>query len=286
MNGAIIITGASAGFGAATAIRIARLGYPLVLTARRENELQMVGEKVRSVGGQVTCIAGDITDVATRQRVVDAAKAFGRIHALLNNAGFGQPGPVALVGEAEYRRQMEVNVYAPVEMIRLVAPIMRYQGAGRVVNVSSAAGRMTVPMMGWYCASKHALESLTEALRSEVRAFGIHVSLIEPGPVATEFASAATKAADTVGGDREAYKEHIEAFTATYTGDDPLRGRAHPDATVGVIVHALTARCPRFIYRTTALGKFALVAGWLLPRSWYERVIARVYGMPGRAKKS
>ncbi|NJN14622.1 MAG: SDR family NAD(P)-dependent oxidoreductase, partial [Planctomycetes bacterium] len=116
----------------------------------------------------------------TRRALVEACA--GRCDILVNNAGYGEPGPVELVKDEDARRQMELNLFAPVALIREVLPLMRAQRFGRIVNVSSVAGRLGYPLFGWYCASKHALEGLSDALRLEVAPWGIGVSLIEPGP--------------------------------------------------------------------------------------------------------
>src|SRR5262245_5889758 len=175
-----LVTGASAGIGLATARLLAREGARVVLNARRAEKLDAVARETKGVA-----VAGDITDPAVRARLLEACGP--RIDILVNNAGYGEAGPVETIGEAEARRQFEVNFFAPAALIQAVMPRMRAQRSGRIVNISSVAGRIGYPLFGWYCASKHALEGLTDALRLEARPWGIHVSLVEPGPVETEF---------------------------------------------------------------------------------------------------
>src|SRR5439155_23686294 len=119
-----------------------------------------------------------------------AVEEVGALHALVNNAGFAQSGAVEDVSSDLVRKQLETNVVAPMRLARLVLPGMRERGEGRIVNISSIAGRLSIPLMGWYAASKHALEAVTDALRVEVEADGVRVALVEPGMFATQVWSA------------------------------------------------------------------------------------------------
>ena len=149
MNGAVIVTGASAGIGAEAAILLGAQKRKLVLTARRSEALNEVAGKIRKAGGEATCVVGDICEKDTRDKVVQAALEAGGVEALVNNAGYGQPGPLELIDEKYSRRQFDVNVFALMEMTRAVLPHMRKARKGRIVNVASIVGRVTVPMMGW-----------------------------------------------------------------------------------------------------------------------------------------
>ena len=134
----------------------------------------------------------DVDDARSCAAGVEEAEALtGGLYALVNNAGFARSGAVEDITDEQVRAQLETNVVAPVRLARLVLPAMRSRGSGRIVNVSSIAGRLSTPLMGWYCASKHALEAVTDALRMEVDGDGVKVSLVEPGMFATEVWSAA-----------------------------------------------------------------------------------------------
>jgi NAD(P)-dependent dehydrogenase (short-subunit alcohol dehydrogenase family) len=183
----VVVTGANSGIGLATALELAAAGYDVIGTVRS-------AEKARALQRE----AGD-RDVAIRTVQLDVADAestrdgFAEIDvmtgggpwAVVNNAGFAQAGAVEDVGDDAVRDQLETNLVAPARIARLVLPGMRSRGEGRIVNVSSIAGRMSLPLMGWYCASKHGLEAMTDALRMEVAPDGISVVLVEPGSFGT-----------------------------------------------------------------------------------------------------
>ena len=277
-NPSIIITGASVGIGAATATALAKRGHPLILSARRSEELEAVAADVRKAGGQATTVIGDICDPVTRAAIVREGLANGGIYGLVNNAGFGQAGPVELVGEAAAKRQFEVNIFALMELTRLALPHMRAHKTGRIVNVSSVLGRVSRPMYGWYCASKFALEALSDALREEVYPFGIRVSIVQPGPIETEFGQAAGVAMDNLeAAAKPAYAAHLAGMARR--GERRHKGVA-PARVASAIVHALFVRRPRVVYRVTATTRVVQTLAWLLPRGWVGAIAARETGLP------
>lgn len=269
-----ILTGASSGIGAATARLLAREGASLVLNARREERL---GEVARETGARA--VAGDVTRPEVRARLLEAAG--GRVDLLVNNAGYPQPGPAEEVSEADARYQMEVNFFAPAELMRAVLPGMRAARHGRIVNVSSIAGRFGYPLFGWYCASKHALEGFCDALRIEARPFGIHVVLVEPGPVDTEFfAVARERAAPLLGRPASPYRALYDRADAI---EREFRGRAGPpEAVARAVLRAATASRPRARYAVHAMAKASLLALRLLPRSALDAMIRRQFHVPAR----
>jgi short-subunit dehydrogenase len=181
----IIVTGASDGIGAELARVLAGRGAKLVLNARNETRLR---EVVPSADALI--VAGDITDGGTRQRIVDGAIArFGRIDAVINNAGAGLYSPAWKAPMADVRRLMELNFFAPLELTQLVAPGMRERKSGMIVNIGSMAGKITLPWFTLYSVSKYALGSLTEGLRMELKRDGIHSMIVCPGYVSTGFQS-------------------------------------------------------------------------------------------------
>ncbi len=267
-----VITGASAGIGAATARRFAKEGARLVLTARREDLLETLA---RETGGQA--VAGDITQPEVRRAVVDAAGA--RVDILVNNAGYGQPGPVESVASDDARRQMEVNFFAAAELIRAVLPGMRKARAGRIVNVSSTAGLVGYPMFGWYCASKHALEGLSDALRLELAPFGIQVALVEPGPVRTEFFEVARGSSESILEDTKSpYRALFQSVDSIER--DFLKHAASPEDVANVIFKAATASRPRDRYPVTFLATMTRLALRFLPRSWLDAGMRRQFRIP------
>jgi short-subunit dehydrogenase len=178
----VLITGASEGIGAACAAEFARAGAKLSLTARSEEGL------LRAGGPDALITPGDLTDEATRRRAVDRTlDRFGQIDVLINNAGIGSYAPTWLAPMDETRRMFEVNFFALLGMIQLVAPHMRARRDGTIVNVGSIGGKMTLPWLTLYSASKYAVGSLTEGLRMELRRDNVHAMLVCPGYVRTRF---------------------------------------------------------------------------------------------------
>lgn len=178
----VLITGASQGIGAACAAEFARAGARLSLTARNESGLRLNSPQ----GALLT--AGDITDASDRARLIAATlDRYNGIDILINNAGAGLYGPSWSASEEDVRALMELNFFAPLALTRLAVPHMRARGGGMIVNVGSIAGKMTLPWMNLYSASKYALGSWTEGLRMELRRDGIHTLIVCPGYVQTAF---------------------------------------------------------------------------------------------------
>ena len=189
--GAILITGCSSGIGEETARHLAAKGHKVYATARSIEKL----EGLREAGCET--LALDVTDESSMQAAVSAVEsANGAVGALVNNAGYSQSGAVEEVPMGAVRRQFETNVFGLMRMCQLVLPGMRAQGWGRIVNLSSIGGKVVFPGGGVYHMTKHAVEALSDALRFEVKGFGIDVVIIQPGLITTEFHNAATSAMD------------------------------------------------------------------------------------------
>jgi short-subunit dehydrogenase len=178
----VLITGASEGIGAACAAAFGKRGAQLSLIARSE-------EKLRAAGGAGALVtAGDLTVPEVREAAVAATiERFGRIDMLINNAGMGLYDPAWSTPLADARSLFELNFFVPLALTQLVAPHMRSRGSGVIVNVSSVAGKMTLPWLTLYSASKYALCSLTDGLRMELKKDGIHTIAVCPGYVKTKF---------------------------------------------------------------------------------------------------
>lgn len=186
MNGkTVVVTGANSGIGRATALELAGAGYDVVGTVRSEDKAKDLYDAATERGVALQAALLDVADEESTAKGIAAIEGRSDIWAVVNNAGFAQAGAIEDVDDDAVRHQLEVNVVAPARIARLVLPGMRSRGEGRIVNISSVAGRMSLPMMGWYCASKHALEAMTDALRMEVADAGIAVSLVEPGSFGT-----------------------------------------------------------------------------------------------------
>lgn len=214
MEKIIFITGASRGFGKIWAEAFLKRGDKVVATARKLQDLE---DLVSTYGAQVLPLHLDVTDRTAVFEAVKAAHAhFGSIDVLINNAGYGLFGAVEEATEQEARQQMEVNFFGLLWVTQAVLPYMRNQKSGHIIQVSSALGLFTLPTLGIYNASKFAVEGLTETLSTEVKDFGIKVSLIEPNGYETEWAGAS--ASHSVG--IEAYQPLKTAFQNAYNPDD------------------------------------------------------------------
>ena len=186
----ILITGASSGIGAALAKVLAQThsGIFLVLASRNQSALEIVAEKCRQHNAEVEIIPIDLSKLEQVQFLAQQTiSRYGRIDVLVNNAGYGQMGPVELIPPHAAEEQFAVNFHAPLVLAQAFIPQMRSQGSGKIINISSLGGLIPFPTAGMYSCSKFALEALSDILRMELKAFDIQVSVIEPGPVVTDF---------------------------------------------------------------------------------------------------
>jgi len=270
----VLITGCSSGIGRATALRLARGDWTVYATARRLESIADLAD------GGCRVLELDVTDDASMRRAVGVA---GPLDALVNNAGYSLSGAVEAVALEEARRQLETNVFGLVRLPPLVLPGMRARGRRRIVNVGSLAGRLTFPGGGWYHASKHALEALTDALRFEVAGFGIDVVLVQPGLIRTGFSDAAVGGIAERAGDGPyaAFDAAVASVTAgAYAGGIARRLGGDGDDVARAIERALTARRPRTRYRVTASARLFLTLRRLLPDRAWDALVARTYPQP------
>jgi NAD(P)-dependent dehydrogenase (short-subunit alcohol dehydrogenase family) len=262
---AVLITGCSSGIGHATALRLARSGWTVYATARRPETLS----ELAAAGART--LALDVTDEASMRAAVDeVCEAEGAVGVLVNNAGYSQSGPVETVPMDAVRRQFETNVFGLVALTQMVLPGMRAQRSGRIVNVGSMGGRLTFPGGGFYHATKYALEALSDALRFEVRGFGIDVVLVEPGLIVTDFGDVATAsiaAADGDGASEDgtdpygAFNAALGALTkGAYEGPMARLGGA-PDRVAKAIERAISRRPGRAPTRVTVTPSAKLMIG-------------------------
>jgi short-subunit dehydrogenase len=257
----IIITGASTGIGAALAQQLAQRysDIHLVLAARNVQKLEEVAHHCRKFGADVVAIP---TDIAQPAQVAALAQSvltqFGRVDALVNNAGYGQMGAVELIAIEQVQNQFSVNVIGAIALIQAVIPSMREQGGGRIINVSSLGGRMAFPFGGLYSASKFALEGVSDALRMELAPFNIHVSVVEPGPVRTEFFEVVKQKVESMELDplhtpyRAAY-EHLEGLQQQVD-----RQAWSSEQVADVMIKALSDRRPRPRYVAATGGNILI----------------------------
>jgi NAD(P)-dependent dehydrogenase (short-subunit alcohol dehydrogenase family) len=265
---AVLITGCSSGIGRTTAEHLAERGWMVYASARRTEAISDLAER-----GCKT-LALDVTDEESMRAAVAAVTdAEGAVGALVNNAGYSQSGAIETLPLDRLRAQFETNVFGLVRMCQLVLPGMRRQGWGRIVNVSSMGGRLTFPGGGAYHGTKHAVEALSDALRFEVRGFGVDVVVIEPGLIKTRFGDTAAGSIDaTAAGGDDPYGEFNAAVSKgtaeVYEG--PLaRLGGGPETVARVIERAITARRPKTRYKVTPSARLALAQRRLLTdRAW------------------
>ena len=245
--GAILITGCSSGIGRATALHLAQRGETVYATARR---LETVAELERA---GCRTLALDVLDEDSMQAAVAAVEAeHGSVGALVNNAGYAVSGAIEAVPLDAVRTEFETNVFGYVRMAQLVLPGMRRAGKGRIINVSSVAGRVTMPGAGAYAASKYAIEAISDALRFEVRGFGLQVIVIEPGPIRTEFTTTANASLEQ--GEAGPYAAYHAAVAKADADTDESFIAGRPEQVARTIERALTADRPRPRYRVTPIA--------------------------------
>ena len=281
-NRAVVITGASTGIGAACALHLDRRGFT-VFAGVRKSEDGVVLQKAGS--DRLVPLELDVTDLATLQKshaaVVEATRERG-LFGLINNAGIAVVGPLEAVPIADLRRQLEVNVIGQVAVIQAFLPLIR-QARGRIVNMGSIAGLSTMPLMGPYSASKFALEAITDALRLEVRQWGIHVAIIEPGAIATPiWNKSAIEAAEreaAIETDLRTLYKPVVAAVRKVVGEASKRAIS-PDAVAKVVEDALTAPTPKTRYLVGADAKLRALMVRLLPDRISDRILTWILKLP------
>lgn len=270
MKSVILVTGASSGIGFDTARQLAQQGHRVYAAARRTDRM----EALRSYGINVLYL--DVTDeTSMRDAVNTLLQAEQRIDVLVNNAGYGYFGPIEEVSLEEARRQLEVNVFGMARMCQLVLPAMRRQRSGRIVNISSIAGKAVFYMGGWYNASKYAVEALSDALRMEVRPFGIEVVLVEPGLIKTDWGLIAARhlAESTASGIyAESGSNWANSLHQTYTSRWP----SSPAVITKLVCRAVNSRRPRTRYRRGRASRLTLFLHALLPTRWWDALMRKL----------
>jgi NAD(P)-dependent dehydrogenase (short-subunit alcohol dehydrogenase family) len=273
----VLITGCSSGIGWATAERLARRGWAVYATARNVEEISPLAER----GCRLLPL--DVTDEdSMRDAVAEVERIEGAVGVLINNAGYSQSGAVEEVPMQKVRRQFETNVFGLVRMCQLVLPGMRRQGFGRIVNLSSMGGKLTFPGAGFYHASKHAVEAISDALRFEVRGFGVEVVVIEPGVIRTGFAQTAVDLMGEGSGPYAGFDADVASMTRENYERGPLAALGGgPEAVAETIERAVSAARPRARYTVTPSAKLLILARRLLPDRVWDAVVGLFYPRPG-----
>lgn len=263
----VLTTGANSGVGLATALHLAGLGFLSVGSVRSRAKASAVAEAAARAGVTVKTVLLDVDDAERCRAVIDRLRPW----ALVNNAGYSGVGAIEDVTDDEARRQLETMVVAPTRLARLAVPHMRAAGEGRIVNISSIYGLTSTPFSGWYQASKHALEAVSDALRVEIARDGIKVVLIEPGGVKTRIWEEMEAALRRRTG--SSYESQYRRVLALL--EPSVAFMADPEAVAEVIGKALTARAPRARYLVGPDARGIAATQSLVPTGVRDR-IARV----------
>ncbi|MGE5027566.1 MAG: SDR family NAD(P)-dependent oxidoreductase, partial [Betaproteobacteria bacterium] len=250
--------------------------YRVFASARRAEDVR----DLQSMG--LESVRLDLADSGSVRQAVDAVleRTGGRLYALFNNGAYGQPGAVEDLRREVLREQFETNLFGTMELTNFIIPVMRAQGYGRIIQNSSVLGLVALPYRGAYIASKYALEGIADTLRLELRGSGIHVSLIEPGPVESRFRA----------NSYEAYRRNIDAERSVHRERYLVMERRlvkegaavpftlPPEAVLEKVIHALESRRPRVRYGVTVPTHLFAALKRILPGSWMDRLLAAVAG--------
>jgi short-subunit dehydrogenase len=257
---------------------LGRHGASVVITARRADRLEKLKTEIESSGAKALVVTGDLTSDDDRHRIVDATmKAFGRIDGLVNNAGYGQRGPIELVPVELIRQNFETNLFSLIALTQLVIPIMRSQKAGRIINISSVAGKIARPLSSVYDATKHALEAISDGLRGELAGFGIQVVVIEPGFIITEFLGVANDGAREFTETDNPYRKFFERAGAGFQRMRKMAGK--PDDIAEVVIEALSVEAPKARYAVPGHAKVAIALKRWMPAALFEKVLNQQAGL-------
>jgi NAD(P)-dependent dehydrogenase (short-subunit alcohol dehydrogenase family) len=274
---AVLITGCSSGIGRATAQRLAAEGWKVYATARR---LESIAD-LRERGCQTLPL--DVLDERSMERAVETVReAEGAVGVLVNNAGYSQSGAVETVPLDAVRRQFETNVFGLIRMCQLVLPGMRAQHWGKIVNLGSMGGRLTFPGGGVYHATKYAIEATSDALRFEVRGFGVDVILVEPGLITTDFARTAAASVQQTGepGPYADFNRRVAKLTeAAYRGPLKLLGGG-PQSVADTIAGALKASRPKPRYPVTPSAHLLINQRRFTPDQVWDLIMRTQYPTP------
>lgn len=272
-NKSILITGCSSGIGLAAATTLKQRGYRVFATARKETDVQ----KLISKGFESLRL--DINENASIQQAVNQILSLtgGTLDALFNNAGFAQPGAVEDLNRNLDRAQFETNVFGPMALIRLLIPIMRRQGHGRIVQNSSILGVVSVPYTGAYNASKHALEGYTASLRQELRGTNIHVSCLNPGPTESKMRVNAFQAfmSELENFKNSAHADAYRKMEKTYFQQQQKGISTQPKAVIKKLIHALESKHPRAHYFIGPTARISAILHRFLPDFALDWIMAK-----------
>lgn len=270
----ILITGCSTGIGYTTAALLKKRGHKVIATARKPEDVARLQQE------GFTAIQLDLADSNSIQQAVGSAIELtgGKIDALFNNGAFGQPGAVEDLSRDVLRFQFETNLFGTHELTNLVIPLMRKQGHGRIIYNSSVLGLVAMTYRGAYNASKFALEGLADTLRLELHGAGIHISLIEPGPILSDFRkNAFALYKKNIDPAHSYHRETYKAMEARLQKEGPAAPFTLPaEAVTEKVIHALESKRPKMRYYVTFPTYLFAFLKRILPMSWLDALVRRV----------
>lgn len=269
-NQVILVTGASSGFGYDAAYKLIGLGHIVYCAARNLDKMK----PLEKMGGRI--LKMDVTsDDDVSRGVGRIIRECGHIDAVINSAGYGGYGMLERVGLDEAKRQMDTNVFGTMRVIRQVLPYMRRDRSGRIINLSSVIGKCYIPALGWYGASKHVVENISDTLRVEIKRYGVSVSVVEPGPVSTGFLATCKKSIDMdkhTGAYRKNAKRFMRRFSLIY------KFAPGPGKVGDTLVRAVVEPRPKKRY-AVGLGAKVTILLAKLPTAFYDRAVQLIFGI-------
>jgi NAD(P)-dependent dehydrogenase (short-subunit alcohol dehydrogenase family) len=278
----VLVTGATAGIGRFVALDLARRGHRVFATGRNEKALASLQAEAQTQGpgrGTLTTVSLDVTSESSIAHALSTVRSQTGGHGvdvIVNNAGYGQGGPLLELSDATLREQFDTNVFGLMAVTRAFVPDMLSRGRGWIVNVSSVGGRVTFPFFGAYHASKYAVEALSDALRQELKGFGIHVALVEPGPIRSQFSE---RAFGSLPGSQDG-----SLYAATYSRAGGIRTASDrasfgPEHVASAVRRAIGSRWPRARYLAPWFLALPLALLPLLPAWATDALFRRVFGL-------
>lgn len=277
----VLVTGATDGLGRATALLFAERGYRVFAGGRSAERRAALAELSRTKNLPLEAMELDVTsDDSVDHAVSEIERSAGPVQVLVNNAGIGIGAAMEEISIADMRKQFETNLFGVLRVTQRVLPAMRKCRQGRIVNMSSVAGKLAGPIMGPYCASKHALEAISDAMRMELYPYDVRVILIEPGYIATsigrtsmELSTSYADAAQT-----SPYAPIYNAFRVSF-GNSMKNSRTTPEDCAAVILRAVESERPRARYPVTPEAKMALRMRRLLPDRFFDKMLRKSMGL-------
>ncbi|MDH4133186.1 MAG: SDR family NAD(P)-dependent oxidoreductase [Gammaproteobacteria bacterium] len=271
----VLITGCSTGIGHCLALGLKARGYRVFATVRQEKD----AGSLASAG--LESLVLDLRSSDSIRAAVDEIlkRTGGRLYALVNNGAYGQPGAVEDLSRSALREQFETNLFGTQELTNLILPVMRRQNEGRIVQISSVLGIISLAYRGAYNATKYALEALSDTMRLELLGTNIHVTLVEPGPITSRFRANAFEAYKrNIDKTRSAHRAYYERVEKRLGGEKPLPFTLPPEAVLEKVIHALESHRPRIRYPVTfPTYLFAWLRRILTARA-LDRLLVRVSG--------